>query len=232
MNFLGVLGGGTAVAFGLVYMLPNEMIAGINTIDKIALFLALIVTALGWNVGTWWLGMPNSTTHTYIGSIIGVGMAHAFVRGQPILEQINWHQGQKILVTLAVSPVVGFILGFALLRLIPLFVKYTTKHRPALHHKRHPDWGNWDQDLGIDGGGGSPPPHRKSLLRSARSLPGSERIERRVQQPSAAAERPLDDASQLEKRIHRRPFARGSSRARQGSPFCTARMTVRRASAS
>ena len=146
MNFLGVLAGGTAVAFGLVYMLPNEMIAGINTIDKIALFLALIVTALGWNFGTWWLGMPNSTTHTYIGSIIGVGMAHAFVSGQPILEAINWHQGQKILITLAVSPVVGFILGFVLLRLIPLFVKDPEMYRPALHHKRHPDWDTWDQD--------------------------------------------------------------------------------------
>jgi phosphate/sulfate permease len=44
------------------------------------------------------LGVPNSTTHTYIGSIIGVAMAHAFVRGQPVVDQINWHQGQKILI--------------------------------------------------------------------------------------------------------------------------------------
>ena len=122
------------------------MIAGINTIDKIALFLALIVTALGWNFGTWWLGMPNSTTHTYIGSIIGVGIAHAFVKGQPILEAINWHQGQKILITLAVSPIVGFILGFALLKLIALFVKDPEMYRPAQHQKRHPAWDTWDQD--------------------------------------------------------------------------------------
>jgi phosphate/sulfate permease len=152
MNFLGVLAGGTAVAFGLVYLLPNEMIAGVNTIEEIALFLALIVTALGWNFGTWWLGMPNSTTHTYIGSIIGVAMAHAFVRGQPVLEQINWHQGQKILITLAVSPVVGFILGFVLLKLIPLFVKDPEMYRPAHHHKRHPDWDKWDQPSATAGG--------------------------------------------------------------------------------
>ena len=156
MNFLGVLAGGTAVAFGLVYLLPNEMIAGVNTIEEIALFLALIVTALGWNFGTWWLGMPNSTTHTYIGSIIGVAMAHAFVRGQPILDQINWHQGQKILVTLAVSPLVGFILGFVLLKLIPLFVKDPAMYRPAHHHKRHPDWDNVGSGPGVDGGRGSP----------------------------------------------------------------------------
>ncbi len=196
MNFLGVLAGGTAVAFGLVYLLPNEMIAGINTIDKIALFLALIVTALGWNFGTWWLGMPNSTTHTYIGSIIGVGMAHAFVRGQPILEQINWHQGQKILITLAVSPVVGFILGFVLLRLIPLFVKDPEMYRPAHHHKRHPDWDKWDQDPTSTEVAGAPSPEIAAAIGAL--PPGSERIERRAEQPSAAAGRPLDDASQPE----------------------------------
>ena len=158
MNFLGVLAGGTAVAFGLVYLLPNEMIAGINTIDEIALLLALIVTALGWNFGTWWLGIPNSTTHTYIGSIIGVAMAHAFVRGQPVLEQVNWHQGQKILVTLAVSPVVGFVLGFVLLKLIQIFVRDPAMYRPAVHHKRHPDWEKWDQDPASTEVAGAPSP--------------------------------------------------------------------------
>ncbi len=198
MNFLGVLAGGTAVAFGLVYLLPNEMIAGINTIDEIALFLALIVTALGWNFGTWWLGMPNSTTHTYIGSIIGVAMAHAFVRGQPILEQINWHQGQKILVTLAVSPVVGFILGFVLLKLIPLFVKDPEMYRPALHHKRHPDWDRWDQDPASTEVAGAPSPEVAATL--GMLPPGSEITERRAQQPGATAGRPRDDASRPETR--------------------------------
>ena len=195
MNFLGVLAGGTAVAFGLVYLLPNEMIAGINTIDEIALFLALIVTALGWNFGTWWLGMPNSTTHTYIGSIIGVAIAHAFVRGQPILEQINWHQGQKILVTLAVSPVVGFILGFVLLKLIPLFVRDPEMYRPALHHKRHPDWDTWDQDPASTEVAGAPSPEVAATLGTL--PPGSERTERRAQQPARG---PLDDASRPETR--------------------------------
>jgi low-affinity inorganic phosphate transporter len=198
MNFLGVLAGGTAVAFGLVYLLPNEMIAGVNSIDKIALFLALIVTALGWNFGTWWLGMPNSTTHTYIGSIIGVGMAHAFVRGQPILEQINWHQGQKILVTLAVSPVVGFILGLVLLKMIQLFVKDPEMYRPAHHHKRHPNWDKWDQDPPSTEVAGAPSPEIAAAVGAL--PPGPERIERRAQQPSVAAGGPLDDASQPETR--------------------------------
>ena len=192
MNFLGVLTGGTAVAFGFVYLLPIEMIAGINTIEEIALLLALIVTALGWNFGTWWLGIPNSTTHTYIGSIIGVAMAHAFVRGQPVLEQINWHQGQKILVTLAVSPFVGFILGFVLLKLIPLVVRDPAMHRPALHHKRHPHWDKWDEDPASTEVAGAPSPEVAVAIGAL--PPGSEKTERRTQHTRATAGGAPDDA--------------------------------------
>jgi len=197
MNFLGVLAGGTAVAFGLVYLLPNEIIAGVNSIDKIALFLALIVTALGWNFGTWWLGMPNSTTHTYIGSIIGVGIAHAFVKGQPIIEAINWHQEQKILITLAVSPIVGFLLGVALLKLMTLFVKDPEMYRPAHHHKRHPDWDKWDQDPESTEVAGAPSPEAAVALGALARSP--ERIERPARLPSAASG-PPHDGSQPETR--------------------------------
>ena len=228
MNFLGVLAGGTAVAFGLVYLLPNEIIAGVNSIDKIALFLALIVTALGWNFGTWWLGMPNSTTHTYIGSIIGVGIAHAFVRGQPIIEAINWHQGQKILITLAVSPIVGFLLGVALLKLMALFVKDPEMYRPAHHHKRHPDWDKWDQDPASTEVAGAPSPEVAAAVGALARSP--ERIERPARLPSAAARgHPTTDRSR--KRVPRRLFAPRSSPGQQEWPFCTARTTVRRASA-
>ena len=117
-NFLGVLIGGTAVAFSLVYLLPQNMVAGINTQGEAAIFAAMIVAAVIWNFGTWWLGIPNSTTHAYIGSIIGAAMADAFVHGQAIAGQINWHQGEKIMIALIVSPIVGFLLGYILLRVI------------------------------------------------------------------------------------------------------------------
>ncbi|MCD8538303.1 MAG: inorganic phosphate transporter [Burkholderiaceae bacterium] len=94
-NFLGVLIGGTAVAFSLVYLLPQELVAGINTRGEAALFAAMIVSAVIWNFGTWWLGIPNSTTHAYIGSIIGAAMADAFLHGQSVAGQINWLQGEK-----------------------------------------------------------------------------------------------------------------------------------------
>ncbi|NDE35438.1 MAG: hypothetical protein EB012_11410, partial [Gammaproteobacteria bacterium] len=110
-NFIGVLFGGTAVAFSMVYLLPTNMVTGINTMNEVSLFMAMIFTAVAWNFGTWWLGIPNSTTHAYIGSIIGISMADAFLMGQPVAEQINWGQGEKILTALIVSPIVGFVLG-------------------------------------------------------------------------------------------------------------------------
>jgi low-affinity inorganic phosphate transporter len=113
-NFFGVLVGGTAVAFSLIYLLPANMIAGIDNVNEIALFLALVASALIWNFGTWWLGIPNSTTHAYIGAILGSCMANAYVMNLPVLAEINWGSAEKVLTALVLSPVIGFALGYAL----------------------------------------------------------------------------------------------------------------------
>ena len=130
-NFLGVLIGGTAVAFSLVYLMPENIVTGVNTQGEAALFAGMIVAAVIWNFGTWWLGIPNSTTHAYIGSIIGIAMADAFLHGNSMVAQINWHQGEKIMIALIVSPIVGFILGYILLKLIRVVSKDTELYRPV-----------------------------------------------------------------------------------------------------
>jgi len=135
-NFLGVLIGGTAVAFSLVYLLPQNMVAGINTQGEAAIFAAMIVSAVIWNFGTWWLSIPNSTTHAYIGSIIGAAMADAFVHGQSVAGQINWHQGEKIMIALIVSPIVGFLLGFLLLKVIRATAKDGALFEPVSENKK------------------------------------------------------------------------------------------------
>lgn len=122
-NFTGVLLGGTAVAFGMVFLLPKEMVAGINTMSEASLMCALVLTAVMWNLATWWYGIPNSTTHTYVGSIMGVSMAHAFLLGDPVADAINWVQGEKILLTLFVSPIVGGFLAYFLYKLIKRLLK-------------------------------------------------------------------------------------------------------------
>jgi len=130
-NFLGVLMGGTAVAFGLVYLLPESLVAGVNTTGEAALFFAMIVAAVVWNFGTWWLGIPNSTTHAYIGSIIGISMADAFLHGRAVADQINWLQGEKIMAALILSPVIGFLLGLILLKLLHFFIKDPEMYQPV-----------------------------------------------------------------------------------------------------
>jgi phosphate/sulfate permease len=111
-NFLGVLLGGTAVAFSMVFLLPKEMVAGINTINEASLMLALVLTAVVWNLTTWWYGIPNSTTHTYVGAIIGVSMAHAFLVGTPVANAMNWVEGEKVILTLFLSPLLGAVLAW------------------------------------------------------------------------------------------------------------------------
>ncbi|MCV6598169.1 MAG: inorganic phosphate transporter, partial [Mangrovicoccus sp.] len=133
MNFLGVLLGGTAVAFGLVFLLPKDMVAGINTIHEASLMLALVLTAVIWNLATWWYGIPNSTTHTYIGAVLGVSLAHAVLVGTPIAEAINWHQGEKILLTLIISPVFGFFLAWVLYKAVKAVLR-----DPALYEPQQP----------------------------------------------------------------------------------------------
>jgi len=135
-NFLGVLMGGTAVAFGLVYLLPEALVAGINTRGEAALFFAMIVAAVVWNFGTWWLGIPNSTTHAYIGSIIGISMADAFLKGHAVVEQINWLQGENVMIALMLSPVVGFVLGYVLLKFSRWFIKDPEMYRPVQGDQR------------------------------------------------------------------------------------------------
>lgn len=114
-NFAGVLVGGAAVAFSLIYLLPVNMIAGINTAHETLLFFALVLSALLWNFGTWLLAIPNSTTHAYIGSILGACMANSYVMSEPIFAEVNWGVTVKVLIALIASPFIGFFLGYVLL---------------------------------------------------------------------------------------------------------------------
>ena len=82
-NFLGVLLSSGAVAFGIVALLPVELILQVGCGAGFAMVFALLIAAILWNLGTWWLGLPASSSHTLIGSIIGVGvMPTLLMRGR------------------------------------------------------------------------------------------------------------------------------------------------------
>jgi PiT family inorganic phosphate transporter len=127
-NFLGVLVSSGAVAFGIVSLLPVELILQVGSAAGFAMVFALLIAAIIWNLGTWYLGLPASSSHTLIGSIIGVGVANALMRGQDGTSGVDWGKATEIGQALLLSPVVGF--GAAALLFIVL--KFVVRN-PALY---------------------------------------------------------------------------------------------------
>lgn len=117
-NFLGVLLSSGAVAFGIISLLPVELILQVGSGAGFAMVFALLIAAIVWNLGTWWLGLPASSSHTLIGSIIGVGIANALMHGRDGTSGVDWTQATKVGYSLLLSPLVGF--GCAALLLVAL----------------------------------------------------------------------------------------------------------------
>jgi PiT family inorganic phosphate transporter len=95
-NFLGVLLSSGLVAFGIITLLPVELILQVGSIAGLAMVFALLIAAIIWNLGTWTLGLPASSSHTLIGSIVGVGVANALVHGQDGTSGVDWGQATAI----------------------------------------------------------------------------------------------------------------------------------------
>lgn len=111
-NFAGVWLGGTAVAMSIVYLLPVELLVALGSGAGLAMVFALLVTAISWNIVTWYLGLPVSSSHTLIGSILGVGIANSLLPGHAFGYGVNWTKASEILLSLLVSPLFGFGLAF------------------------------------------------------------------------------------------------------------------------
>jgi phosphate/sulfate permease len=123
LNFLGVLFSSGAVAFGIISLLPVELILQVGTSAGFAMVFALLIAAIVWNLGTWTLGLPASSSHTLIGSIIGVGVANALMHGRDGTSGVDWSQAAKIGWSLLISPVVGFVCAALLLLLLKALVR-------------------------------------------------------------------------------------------------------------
>src|SRR6201999_2006659 len=114
MNFVGVLVGGISVAYALVELLPPEVLSPPSGAPAVGMLVALFVAALFWNVGTWWFGLPNSSSHCLIGALIGIALGNALIRDRSFGDGVHWGQLWSVLEALALSPVLGFILAGAL----------------------------------------------------------------------------------------------------------------------
>jgi PiT family inorganic phosphate transporter len=110
-NFIGVLLSSGAVAYSIITLLPVELILKVSGGSGFAMVFALLIAAIIWNLATWWRGLPASSSHTMIGSIIGVGVANQLMQGNPGTSGVEWEQVQKVFTALLVSPIVGFVLA-------------------------------------------------------------------------------------------------------------------------
>lgn len=133
-NFLGVLVSSGAVAFGIISLLPVELILQVGSSAGFAMVFALLIAAILWNLGTWWLGLPASSSHTLIGSIIGVGVANALMNGRDGTSGVDWAQATKVGYSLLLSPLIGFSIAALLLLLLKVLVK-----RPELYQEPKAD---------------------------------------------------------------------------------------------
>ena len=121
MNFIGVLMSSGAVAYSIITLLPVELILKVSKGSGFAMVFALLVAAILWNLATWWKGLPASSSHTMIGSIIGVGIANQLMQGNTGTAGVEWDQVTKVFKALLFSPIIGFVLAalvFLLFKLV------------------------------------------------------------------------------------------------------------------
>ncbi|MEO8491783.1 inorganic phosphate transporter [Pseudomonas sp.] len=139
-NFLGVLLSSGAVAFGIIALLPVELILQVGSSAGFAMIFALLIAAILWNLGTWWLGLPASSSHTLIGSIIGVGVANALMHGRDGTSGVDWGQATKIGYALLLSPLIGFAFAALLLLALRAFVKNRALYKAPKGDTPPPWW--------------------------------------------------------------------------------------------
>src|ERR1700729_3370959 len=117
-NLIGVLTSSGAVAFGIVALLPVELVINVGSGAGFAMVFSLLLSAIIWNVGTWYLGLPASSSHTLIGSIVGVGLMNSIMSPDSAFgDGVNWGKVADTVKALVLSPLIGFALA-ALLVLI------------------------------------------------------------------------------------------------------------------
>jgi len=139
-NFIGVHAGGIGVAFSIVHLLPVDLLVNIKTGKGLAMVLALLLAAIIWNFATWYRGLPASSSHSLIGSIMGVGMMNSWLENGSVFKGLNWHKVSEIMMALLLSPMIGFGLAAGLLLLCKMFIKSKELYEPPKGDAPPPWW--------------------------------------------------------------------------------------------
>ncbi len=140
-NFIGVLTSTGAVAFGIVSLLPVELILQVGSQAGFAMVFALLIAAIIWNLGTWYFGLPSSSSHTLIGSIIGVGLMNQLMaQNASGTSGVDWNQAINIGKSLVFSPLVGFFAAALLLLLTKAVIRIPALYRAPEGKAPPPLW--------------------------------------------------------------------------------------------
>lgn len=139
-NFLGVFIGGIAVALSIINLLPVELLVSSGTGAGLAMLLALLLAAIIWNLGTWYFGLPSSSSHTLIGAIVGVGLANSMLPGHEFGAGVNWAKAGDVGLALLISPIVGFSLAALLLLAARKLIRDPQLYRPPVGTRPPPAW--------------------------------------------------------------------------------------------
>lgn len=110
-NFFGVLLGGLSVAYAIVHLLPTDLLLNVGSAHGLAMVFSMLLAAIIWNLGTWYFGLPASSSHTLIGAIIGIGLTNALVTGTSVVDALNIPKMIGIFLSLVISPIVGLVLA-------------------------------------------------------------------------------------------------------------------------
>lgn len=142
-NFVGVLSGGLAVAYAIVHLLPVDLLVSVNTAHGMSMVFALLAAAILWNLGTWYLGLPASSSHTLIGAILGVGLANSLINHTPLSQGINWGKAIDVGLSLLCSPLVGFLVSGIIVLLLRRYRGQSNMHktpfqRQQVEGRKHP----------------------------------------------------------------------------------------------
>lgn len=142
MNFLGLLTGGVGVTMSIIGLLPTELLIDTNVYHSMAMALAMLSSAILWNLGTWYFGIPASSSHTLIGSIIGIGVGHALMpeNSNKGTSSVNWDKAIEIGQALLLSPLFGFALAIILMYVLKKTVKNKEIFKEPKKHAPPPLW--------------------------------------------------------------------------------------------
>lgn len=128
-NFFGVLLGGLSVAYAIVHLLPTDLLLNVGSAHGLAMVFSMLLAAIIWNLGTWYFGLPASSSHTLIGAIIGIGLTNALLTGTSVVDALNIPKMIGIFLSLVISPIVGLVIAGGLVFLLRRYWSGNKKRR-------------------------------------------------------------------------------------------------------